>query len=243
MFDDHFEVLLADTAWAKNIHYNLRYRVYCVQRGYENPEAFPDGRERDRYDEFSKHFLIRSFESGEWLAGLRIIRFPFEALPINRASQIDPDQLPDLKNSQVAELSRLCAVAPEKKLAFDAIGPTTSWVSMAFMRAARAYAVENDIRYLFVLIADPLARILNRAGIEFVPVGPVSEYRGKRRPYIHDVRLGYHDLPFKAPRVYEMFCNTPAYRTVSQACPPAATRIIARARGPRHDSVSIGRSI
>ncbi|HEY7166730.1 MAG TPA: GNAT family N-acyltransferase [Candidatus Binatia bacterium] len=243
MFDDHFEVLLADTPWAKAIHYNLRYRVYCVERGYENPEAFPDGKERDHYDDFSRHFLIRSFESGEWLAALRIIKFPFEALPINRVSQIEKDRLPDLGNAQVAELSRLCAIAPKARLAFDEIGPVTSWVSMAFMRAARAYALENNIRYLFVLIADSLARILNRAGIEFLPVGPMSEYRGKRRPYVHDVRLGYQDMPFKAPRVYEMFCNTPAYRFVSQTYPPNARTSI-RAKGPRsYDSVPLSRSI
>ena len=243
MFDDHFEVLLADTAWAKNIHYNLRYQVYCVERGYENPLAFPDGRERDRYDDFSNHFLIRSFESGEWLAALRIIRFPFEALPINHVSKIETDRLPDLRNTQVAELSRLCAVAPKTRLAFDEIGPVSSWVSMAFMRAARAYALENNIRYLFVLIADSLARILNRAGIEFVSVGPVSEHRGKRRPYIHDVRLGYRDLPFKAPRVYDMFCNAPAYRFVSKAYPPSA-RVNTPVRGSRlYGSVPLSRSV
>src|SRR4051794_18039883 len=108
MFDDHFEVLLADTVWAKNIHYNLRYRVYCLERGYEDPQAFPDGKERDRYDDVSKHFLIRSFESGEWLAALRIVSFPFEALPINRVSRIEKDRLPDVRNAEVAELSRLC---------------------------------------------------------------------------------------------------------------------------------------
>src|ERR1044071_1518165 len=127
MFDDHFEVLLADTAWAKNIHYTLRYRVYCVQRGYENPEAFPDGRERDRYDSASAQFLVRSIESGEWLGGMRLIHLSLEDLPIKNVCEISRDLLPEIRYGQVAEASRLCAVAPKYTLEVG-LGSMTPWI-------------------------------------------------------------------------------------------------------------------
>ncbi len=36
MFDDHFEVFLADTRESKEIHYSIRYQVYCEEMGFEN---------------------------------------------------------------------------------------------------------------------------------------------------------------------------------------------------------------
>jgi N-acyl amino acid synthase of PEP-CTERM/exosortase system len=243
MFDNHFEVVLADTEWAKNIHYNLRYRVYCLERGYEDPQAYPDLRERDRYDDISTHFVIRSFESHEWLAALRLITVPFDSLPINRVSEIYNHQLPEFSKSEVAELSRLCAVTPKEKLTFGSAS-TTSWISMAFMRAARSYALEHNIRYFFVLIADSLARILNRAGIEFTPVGPISNYRGKRRPYIHDVQLGYRYMPVKTPEIHKMFCHAPAYRLASESYSPASkSNNRAAVRQRSYDNVLFSRSI
>ena len=71
MFDQHFQVILADTERTKEIYYSLRYRVYCLERQFENPNAYPDKKECDRYDSGSAQFLVRSIESGEWLAGMR----------------------------------------------------------------------------------------------------------------------------------------------------------------------------
>jgi len=217
MFDRHFEVLLADTDWAKDIHYKLRYQVYCLDRGYEDPQTYPDQRERDCYDDSSAHFLIRSTESKEWLGALRVITVPFEVLPMSGVSEINCDQLPVL-NGPVAEGSRLCAVMPRQKLTL-AVGMTGPWISMGLIRAARAYLLEHNVRYCFFLIADSLARILKRVGMEFIPVGPVSSYRGKRRPYIHDLQLGYREMPLKAPAMHLMFCNRTSYRLASESYP------------------------
>jgi len=216
MFDRHFEVLLADTAWARDVHYSLRYQVYCLDRGYEDPQSFPNRRERDGYDEGAVHFVIRSTESAEWLAALRLIIVPLESLPMTRVCEIYKDRLPSCDEATFAEASRLCAVTPRQKLQFAA-GLTTPWMSMALIRAARAYLLEHNIRYCFFLIADSLARVLKRVGMEFTPVGPVSTYRGKRRPYIHDVQLGYSEMPVKAPELHNMFSNQQSYRLASQS--------------------------
>ena len=216
MFDDHFEVIFADTEWAKTVHYRLRYRVYCLERGYEDPQAHPNASERDRYDDAAAHFLVRAVESREWLAGLRLITVPFESLPMIRVCEIYKEELPDFKKGKVAEVSRLCALTPKATLNVSS-ETNTSWLSMGLIRAARSYALQHNIRYFAFFITDPLARLLRRVGIEFTPVGPVSNYRGERRPYLHDVKLGYREMPFKAPDVSKMFCHRPAYRFASTA--------------------------
>ena len=214
MFDQHFQVILADTERTKEIYYNLRYRVYCLERQFENPNAYPDKKECDRYDSGSAQFLVRSIETREWLAGMRLVVAPLKSLPMTQVCELSEDQLPVLTNAGIAEVSRLCALPPRGKLSF---GPAscTPWLTMGLIRAARSYAQEHDINYFCFFIADSLARILKRMGIEFTPVGPVSNFRGKRRPYIHDVQLGYREMPLKAPEVHRMFCVAPAYRPAS----------------------------
>ena len=160
-----------------------------MDRGYKDPQSFPDKKERDHHDETSTHFIVRSIESNEWLAALRLITVPFDVLPMSRIYKVYDDQLPEFGKGLVAEASRLCAITPQQKLHFAA-GAAMPWISMGLIRAARVFCLENNIRYCFFLIKDSLARILKRVRMEFIPVGPVSSYRGKRRPYIHNVQLG-----------------------------------------------------
>src|SRR5207253_10069875 len=124
------------------------------------------------YDHTATHFLIRSVESKEWLATLRLIIAPFESLPINRVCEIYRDELRELRNGKVIEVSRLCAVTPQEKLTFGA-GSATPWIMIGLIRGASAYALQHGLRYSFFLIADSLARLLKRVGIEFMPIGPV----------------------------------------------------------------------
>ena len=42
IFDHNYEVLLANTEESKNIHYKLRYQVYCDEMRFEDKNKFPD---------------------------------------------------------------------------------------------------------------------------------------------------------------------------------------------------------
>ena len=60
MFDQHYEVLLADTPESKAIHYSIRYKVYCEEMGFENKDNFHQKQEVDNYDQHSVHFIVRT---------------------------------------------------------------------------------------------------------------------------------------------------------------------------------------
>ena len=66
-FDSNFEVFLADTLEGKQIHYNLRYQVYCDEMGFEDKDSFPDKMESDEWDDNSVHFIVRHRASGQAL--------------------------------------------------------------------------------------------------------------------------------------------------------------------------------
>ncbi len=82
MFDDQYEVIVADTPIARHIHHRIRYEVYCLEHGYEDPAQYPDQEERDAWDDHAVHFLVRHRASGEWIAAMRLIRPVGGRLPI-----------------------------------------------------------------------------------------------------------------------------------------------------------------
>ncbi|AHK80773.1 hypothetical protein M911_13930 [Ectothiorhodospira haloalkaliphila] len=82
MIENDYEVVVADTREMRRIHHRLRYQVYCLETGYEDPAAFPDGMERDEWDEYSIPFLVRHRPSGEWIGTMRLIPSLDGRLPI-----------------------------------------------------------------------------------------------------------------------------------------------------------------
>jgi N-acyl amino acid synthase of PEP-CTERM/exosortase system len=219
LFDDHFETFVADTNLSKSIHYNLRYKVYCLDKGFENPAAFPDQLETDNYDKSAVHFIVRQRESGQWVGAMRLVLAGPAKLPLFRFSAIDMDSIKDITGTLVAEASRLCILPSsffnsekpvESTETREILHPSS--VSLGLIRAAREYCLSHEIRFSFFLITDQLARILIRVGMEIKPVGPRIQHRGLRQPYIHDNKEGYKAMELKSPLVYKMFQTSPAYK-------------------------------
>jgi len=136
MFNEYFEVFLADNAAGKDINYRTRYQVYCVETGYEDPARYPQKREIDGFDQHAVHFIARRRPSidhpaGEWIAALRLVIRPFDCLPMNAFTNVDFSILSDEitrdiktgKTSLCAEVSRLCVVSSYRRRAPERLTP------------------------------------------------------------------------------------------------------------------------
>jgi len=233
LFDDRFETFVADTSVSKGIHYNLRYQIYCLQKRFENPAAFPDDQETDVYDKNSVHFIVRHRESGYWVGAMRLILSVPAQLPLARLCSLEIDTIKSPHGKLVAEASRLC-VLPAPALQLDRNVKSAdfpdffhpSYVSLGLIRAAREYCLTHDIRFSFFLVTDQLARILRRVGMEINAVGPSIQHRGLRRPYIHDNIEGYKRMREKSPLVYEMFQASPPNKYYSKIRPLRASQTV-----------------
>lgn len=124
MFDHYFDAFLADTPEGKEINYHIRYQVYCLETGYEDPMRYPGERETDEFDRHAVHFIARTKPTiekpeGEWIAALRLVVRPFDSLPMNAHASVDFSILSneiarDIKTgdtSLCAEVSRMCVVS------------------------------------------------------------------------------------------------------------------------------------
>lgn len=230
MFDDRYEVFLADTLQAKNLHYHLRYQVYHVETGWEHGKQVVRSRlERDKYDAFSKHFLVRDRLTHEWVGGMRLVVSPFNHLPLARVCTLEGESAIEFDRNSCAEVSRLF-VLPDyrcgRRHGSDAAlveggGRRNSSshyeVMLGLIRAARTYGLKHGLKSWYFLVEPSLARSINRLGIDLHSCGPEVDHHGARRPYYGEVSSCFERI-FSVPSdVCDMFSRKDAYRLFSQS--------------------------
>jgi len=215
LFDDQFEVILADDKYSRSIHYQIRYQVYCLEEGFEDQSYFCNKEERDQWDDHSVHFLVRARHSSEWVAAMRMVIPETGKLPIEQMCDIDPMVMPSFPEKQIAEISRMCIVDSyrRKQLSenlvdttatlYDARGlhvvPDTketgagvrihkSIIMKGLLRAAATYSQDHDIPFWYFLTTPALARVINRLNVQLIKVGSAYEHRGTRYPFLANIR-------------------------------------------------------
>lgn len=202
-FDEYFEALPAFSEEARAEVFRLRYAVYCKELGFEDPAAFPDGLERDRYDDDALYMLVRHRASGLSAACVRLIhnhrtpdlRFPFEGPCAGRLDKTLLD-LDALDRGRCGEISRLAVHPdfrrrvgePDTRVGGDRDAPGGEprrypLLAMGLFLGASALGLNLGLEQAFVMMEPRLARLLSSCGIRFTRVGDVVEHRGLRGPF------------------------------------------------------------
>ncbi len=202
MFDERFEVFLADTEFGKSINKQIRYRVFCLERGFEDPSAFPNGEETDAWDENSVHFIVREKKTGRWIASTRLIIPDQTTLPVEQMETLSNDFLNGMPRESIGEISRFCIINKNTKTTsqFSHISkPQFDWIggidkadqfeiTLGMLRALSNYGINNGLNYSYMFITKSLARLIKRLGIALYQTGAMKEYRGLRAPFLVDYR-------------------------------------------------------
>ncbi|MCG6867385.1 MAG: PEP-CTERM/exosortase system-associated acyltransferase [Gammaproteobacteria bacterium] len=208
-FSHYFEVVPAATPELLDEVFRLRYQVYCHEIHLPDFEEwrYPDGRERDEFDPHSVHCMLRHRPTLAVAGAVRLVLpnpedaalpFPLEEFAGNR---IDVDLMRDLPRETTAEISRLILSArfrqrkDERSSRFgndlnirEGRGregrPTFPHPVLGLMAAALRLTAERNVTHWLAGMEPGLNRLLSRFGLDLLPIGPVVEYHGKRRPYL-----------------------------------------------------------
>ncbi len=230
MFDDRFEVFLSDTDFGKSINQQIRYRVFCIERGYLDPGLYPTGEEMDRWDDHSVHFIVREKLSGRWIASTRLIIPGADSLPVEEVNSLSPGFLTGIDRSLIGEISRFCIIKENRSTSsqfanvtlpqFDWIGTIESKdqfeVTWGMLRAISYYGISHGIDYSYMMITRSFARLLNRLGIILYQSGLMTEYRGTRAPFLVDFRESIPSASAKSRHVKELWQRrNQAYQSIS----------------------------
>ena len=237
MFDLNYEVLLADSEESKNFHFNIRYQVYCHEKGFESASQFHDTLEVDGFDEHSVHFIVRCKKTGDWVAAMRLVSGGEESLPFSGKVKLDSDC--DFFGEEVCEISRMCVLRPfrgaprEDKL--DAVlGERQSKretektldankeliknecaIMLGLIRAVYGYGLYNGVNHFIALMSAPLARILKRNGFSFDVVGDKCEFNGIRKPYYFNTLSASEDFTKMPSECGAFFAVDTSYKLYS----------------------------
>jgi N-acyl amino acid synthase of PEP-CTERM/exosortase system len=204
-YNEHFEVVRADTPQQLDLAYRLRYQVYCVENPFEDPARCPDGREIDEDDHRSVHTLLIHRRSGVAAGTSRLImpRLDDEGpLPIQRI--VGWRKLKSVHRvplHRIAEISRFAVSKDFRRRCGEARYPDAGFPyppSASDMAARRLFphitfgllggilgiCLEYDIAVLAAVMEPALLRILTRLGLNFEPIGSLVEYHGLRQPCV-----------------------------------------------------------
>jgi len=222
MFDETFRVCFADTPFGVVLHQRIRYQVFCLDKGFEDPDAFSAAQETDAWDDQAAHFIVQNKNTRQWVAATRlVVPKPGRPLPVDSLNAFARDKLDD-PETRVGEISRFCIIGnrsriePNSQLEPDpnsleawgigAIGKKQQFeVTLGMIRAAGIYALKRDIDYCIMLITDAFARMLRKLGVTLVQAGPVIEHRGMRTAYLVDMRKSVVSMAKKSSGVRDLF--------------------------------------
>ncbi|MBL8698486.1 MAG: PEP-CTERM/exosortase system-associated acyltransferase [Alphaproteobacteria bacterium] len=189
--------------------FELRYQVYCVERGFLDPADYPDRRERDGYDDLSLHYGLYSLD--DELAGtMRLVRGRLSQLPLVEHCPLAADAERLLAPlGLIGEISRLAVsrnfrrrtgdgfyslqVAPPRQtLPRGDISATPERRGSApfvlhLYREAYQACRRSGINFLLAAVERPLARLLNALGFTFEQIGPEVDYYGPVAPFMLDL--------------------------------------------------------
>lgn len=225
-FNTFFEMVPAVSAPLMLEVYKLRYHVYCIETGFEDPTRHPDKTERDEFDDDSVHYLIRHKHRNTYAATTRLILpntdNPDRFFPIELHSKIDNyAALDHIPRTKLAEVSRFCVSKDFKKRKKESgtlagVSPNTEeyftederrvfpHITLALIACLIKISAEHDIQYWYAVMEPALLRFLSALGIHFTPIGPLTDYHGKRQPSIIRVKHLLNGVLEKKPEAWEM---------------------------------------
>lgn len=223
-FSRYFDVLYAGTEELKKAVFKIRYDVFCEELQLE--KGCPKDIERDEFDSYSHHFLLRHKPTEEYAGTVRFVIPPPDklhlVLPFEKfcAHSIDSSivDISKLRHGSYGEVSRLAVPARFRKRAGEAGRPYIidshkqnggaqdqrlfPYISVGLYLTSAALFVLRQLDYAFVMAEPRLARSMSRIGIRFEKAGKVIEYHGRRAPFYITQSILKNNLK---PEIMELF--------------------------------------
>jgi len=204
LFDEHFEVFVADTEESRKINFKIRYAVFCEESGMDNSELFPEQMEWDEADAYSVHFIVRNRYSGKWVAAMRLVQknhadFPFAERCIPKSGIAKEQAMFDS-----VELSRCCVVKDGRQIETPSLAKNTfsgsnnvihlkdfkldgRSIILSLYRAAALYSSKNNIDSVNLFLTQAMVIYAMQQGFEMNLIGTPSQQRGERSLYKFNV--------------------------------------------------------
>lgn len=195
----------------------LRYKVYCVERGWYNEVQISKGRELDRYDERAEHALLSRSDNGDSVGVVRLVLPSGDPMdPDLPIQEIEPSPLrfadEPLDALRLAEVSRFSVTKDYNRRALNEDGVSSDrrihgglpMLSINLLHGVIKMAQDNNIEYLCATMEPALLLLLARLGFVAKPLGKARVYHGLRQPCYCRLSTVAEEMKSMRPEVYPL---------------------------------------
>lgn len=156
--------------------YRLRYKVYCLEKKYLDPNNYSNEQEKDEYDRYSEYIVLK--KANEVLGCVRIIPYiEGNPPPFIREYKLFFDPITKY-GKNIIEISRFILHKDLRK-------------SMAFIHllfGIYIYCKNHGIQYVAASIDEKGYRALTKRGLKFTKIGLATSYQGRTFPVISEYK-------------------------------------------------------
>ena len=256
-FSKYFKVAVVapgdDESLRQALH--LRYQVYCIEHPFEKP-AGTDEIERDEFDTNSAHSLLLSRRNDDVVGTVRLVlprrEQPDTLFPIEQHCEKFFDKklfdVSTLPRDSIAEISRFAISKEFKKRLMDTEYPWGAsdlteqetehmktlerriipHITLGLFLAIVRMSVRHNITHWYAVMEPGLLRLLKKFSIEFIPLGPIVDYHGKRQPCVAEIGAVLESMERNCPDVWALITdNGLTWPSVLEAENQAAAKQVA----------------
>ncbi len=257
MLIPRLETILCDTDDARDLHYRVRYTVFCEAMGFETGNSH---RETDRFDECAAHFLLLDRLRRRWIGAMRLIHGNVSQLPLEGICQSSIRGLDEFRPASM-EMSRLSVVSDRLNGDLSAHDLGDSRCLMTNVNAGRTlcsperheplvhmvwaaiqWGKRNGVSQVYGLVTAPLARVLKRLSVPATPAGIEVRFKGVRRPYLYKVEDTETAMARSLPQYRHLFDAEHPFIPFSQIR-PHSRRLIEAASDHRNSPENRSRAV
>lgn len=223
-FNDHFLLILAQTADEKHRAFALRHAVFIEELNYDIGNTNALNIEHDEHDQHSLLCLLHHKATGIDVGCVRVVLIDPLAEQNERGLPLEDYYQPHLfisdthphyfPASTVCEVSRLAVhptarkrhkdnQSPDIQSPYDSIKESPALLSLSLFLAATAIVGLSQRYHVFAMLEPRFSRLLKASGLHFHQVGGVINYCGSRAPYYIDQRVAETNLPIKLLPLYQ----------------------------------------
>ncbi len=211
--------------------FGLRYQVYCLERGFLPADNYPDGLERDEYDDYST-YVSATNQANIVVGALRVVRppegmpFPFQThctRLFNTPPLPPPHECVEVSRVIISKVYRRRADDTSLGISSKLLEDSTDHVNMmasennehgrkqqpeillGILRQMYRHCKKIGVSYWYAATEPSLARMLQRINLTFEAIGEQEDYYGLVTPYILAVDKFEHDLSRNNPAMFAWF--------------------------------------
>ena len=221
-YNSVFSSSIADTPEERDESFRVRFQVYCIDNGFEDPANSPDGLERDSFDSHSIHSdpypqrhrqRHRHGPSGSSRGKWRAPRPAGEAI----VGALAADGVAPFPIEGTAEISRFSIVKSFRQhtpdQGFEAQLSLEEWRKMLFhlplglMKSMVEMSARTGLTHWVAVMEPALLRLLTRLGIHFTSLGSLVDYHGRRQPCWANIDVLLARVHAERPDVWEVITD------------------------------------